>query len=383
MARNRDIAGLLTGIPSNGFAENMMQMSRELGSRFGSGVTGMMTGDVRTPTQRITGDIKNFQNLSEAEQRGLIGRLQARGETGIASQLRADLAESARQKQASQRKATILQSLQDLGLKAEADLYSKGAITDATASNLILSERKAIKVAEGTKNQQLAYLINQGIGKDDPLYQDIDAGLKLTSDQLSAEIKKRNKMLVPEYSSKNLKLMNVEGAGQQNVGTYTIDNGRRKQEVYGYMGVTPDGNLGLIPVDPNTVSSTTSKGIDISGADVNRAHTRLTTAGSRFKGKEKKWLLGAFSTDWDEAWSDLSADDKNTISTLVAQETKRNQQELNMDFAQAEEKAIKEVFVDKLRKSKLFELGEAEVMTADEIEEQRKKDLEERLKNYQ
>ncbi len=52
-----------------------------------------------------------------------------------------------------------------------------------------------------------------------------------------------------------------------------------------------------------------------------------------------------------------------------------------MDFAQAEEKAIKEVFVDKLRKSKLFELGEAEVMTADEIEEQRKKDLAERLKN--
>ena len=100
MARNRDIAGLLTGIPSNGFAENMMQMSRELGSRFGSGVTGMITGDIRTPTQRLTGDIKNFQNLSEEEQRGLIGRLQARGETGIASQLRADLAESARQKQA-------------------------------------------------------------------------------------------------------------------------------------------------------------------------------------------------------------------------------------------------------------------------------------------
>ena len=173
--------------------------------------------------------------------------------------------------------------------------------------------------------------------------------------------------------------MNVEGAGQQNVGTYTIDNGRGKQEVFGYMGVTPDGNLGLIPVDPNAVSSSTTKGIDISNEDVNRAHLRLSTAGSRLKGKEKNWLLGAFSTDWDEAWEDLSADDKNTISTLVAQETKRNQQERKMDFVEAEETAIKDVFVDKLRKSKFFELGEAEVMTADEIEEQRKKDLAARL----
>jgi len=89
--RNRDIAGLLTGIPSGGFAQNMMEMSRELGTRFGSGVTGMMTGDIRTPNQRLTGDIKNFQNLSEEEQKNLIGKLQSRGETGIASQLRADL----------------------------------------------------------------------------------------------------------------------------------------------------------------------------------------------------------------------------------------------------------------------------------------------------
>ena len=252
-------------------------------------------------------------------------------------------------------------------------------MTDAQASGLALNQRNIKRVAEGTKNQQLAYLINQGVSKDDPLYQDIDAGLKLSDSQLSSAIKQRNKTIVPEYSSKNLKLMNVEGAGQQNVGTYTIDNGRGKQEVFGYMGVTPDGNLGLIPVDPNAVSSSTTKGIDISGADINRAHLRLSTSASRLKGKEKKWLLGAFSTDWDEAWEDLSADDKNTISTLVAQETKRNQQERKMDFVEAEETAIKDVFVDKLRKSKFFELGEAEVMTADEIEEQRKKDLAARL----
>lgn len=85
--RNRDIAGLLTGIPSGGYASRMADLSREMGTMFGSGITGMMTGDVRTPTQQLTGDIKNFVNLTDERKQAVIGGLQARGQTGVANQL--------------------------------------------------------------------------------------------------------------------------------------------------------------------------------------------------------------------------------------------------------------------------------------------------------
>lgn len=91
MARNRDIAGLLTGIPSGGYAERMSKRAQELGSLFGSGIAGMKTGDSRTPQQRLAGDIKNFKNLTPERQRGLIGTLQASGQTGLAGTLAADL----------------------------------------------------------------------------------------------------------------------------------------------------------------------------------------------------------------------------------------------------------------------------------------------------
>lgn len=85
--RNRDIAGLLTGIPSGGYASRMADLSREMGTMFGSGITGMMTGDVRTPTQQLTGDVKNFVNLTDERKQAVIGGLQARGQTGVANQL--------------------------------------------------------------------------------------------------------------------------------------------------------------------------------------------------------------------------------------------------------------------------------------------------------
>ena len=91
MARNRDIAGLLTGIPSGSYAERMSKRAQELGSLFGSGIAGMKTGDSRTPQQRLEGDIKNFKNLTPERQRGLIGTLQASGQTGLAGTLAADL----------------------------------------------------------------------------------------------------------------------------------------------------------------------------------------------------------------------------------------------------------------------------------------------------
>ena len=73
--RNRDIAGLLTGIPSGGFAQNMMEMSRELGTRFGSGITGMMTGDIRTPAQQLVQAERQKVQVDEARRKEQIARV--------------------------------------------------------------------------------------------------------------------------------------------------------------------------------------------------------------------------------------------------------------------------------------------------------------------
>ncbi len=169
MARNRDIAGLLTGIPSGGFAQNMMEMSRELGTRFGSGVTGMMTGDIRTPNQQLTGGIKNFQNLSEEEQKNIIGRLQSRGETGIASQLRADLEASTRQKQKEAMAGLDLTNPEDLMKLAKMQQASgdlKGAVsTLKTAQNLQQQaglKEGLLKIARSQGNQEMIDFIEAG-----------------------------------------------------------------------------------------------------------------------------------------------------------------------------------------------------------------------------
>ncbi len=225
MARNRDIAGLLTGIPSNGFAENMMQMSRELGSRFGSGVTGMMTGDIRTPTQRLTGDIKNFQNLSEEEQRSLIGRLQARGETGIASQLRADLAESARQKQAkalSQATAGLDLNTPEGLMKLAEIQKAQGKLAEAAQTvakaqklkNIANRKESLLKVARAQGNELIEeYLLQAGdtdaaLNKVQEVLFRRDPTFKTSSAPTKADINLYEKLL-EQYTDKELKDLNI------------------------------------------------------------------------------------------------------------------------------------------------------------------------------
>lgn len=89
MAR-RDIAGLLTGIPSSGggsFAEVMTQGARQMGGLMGRYGRGALTGDVRSNEQRLADDIKNFGSATPEAQKDLIGRLQASGQSSVAAQL--------------------------------------------------------------------------------------------------------------------------------------------------------------------------------------------------------------------------------------------------------------------------------------------------------
>jgi len=163
MARNRDIAGLLTGIPSGGYAERMSKRAQELGSLFGSGIAGMKTGDSRTPQQRLAGDIKNFKNLTPERQRGLIGTLQASGQTGLAGTLAADLQRQTLATANDLRRESLITQATDLGLKQTATLLTDGGSLDKAADDIRKAQETDIVSKQGRKGK-IAIARNRNVG---------------------------------------------------------------------------------------------------------------------------------------------------------------------------------------------------------------------------
>ena len=264
--RNRDIAGLLTGIPSGGYASRMADLSREMGTMFGSGITGMMTGDVRTPTQQLTGDIKNFVNLTDERKQAVISGLQARGQTGVANQL-------------------------------------------------LAGEQQRVNKAKLTKDELL-----------------VANSLPPEYSQLAEAIKK-----------------GVKGALAKGVEVL----GRKRPEVKPTKGEKP------------------------TATDIKSAKKALSLAGEEAKGGEAFGFLG---TDWNDAWNNQTEAAQDLLAEQVAEVTNKLI-DGGMDLSQARKLAIKKMYTDNLTETGLFEWdkGESRMLTADEIEEKQKKDLEARL----
>lgn len=161
--RNRDIAGLLTGIPSGGYASRMADLSREMGTMFGSGITGMMTGDVRTPTQQLTGDIKNFVNLTPERKQAIIGGLQARGQTAVANQLLEGEQQRARKTAEDTRREKLLEKAKGLKLDLTVDLLKNGGSLEDALEQIRKAEEANIIQTQGRKGK-VAIANNRNVG---------------------------------------------------------------------------------------------------------------------------------------------------------------------------------------------------------------------------
>ncbi|MDB4680437.1 hypothetical protein OAE72_00635 [Akkermansiaceae bacterium] len=95
---NRDIAGLLTGISSQGIdplatltpEQQRMQMGAQAAQRMGGGLRGLMGGGA-TPQQqiqqKISQDVQGFDTKTIDEQKKLVRILQASGQNALAAQL--------------------------------------------------------------------------------------------------------------------------------------------------------------------------------------------------------------------------------------------------------------------------------------------------------
>jgi hypothetical protein len=118
-----------------------------------------------------------------------------------------------------------------------------------------------------------------------------------------------------------------------------------------------------------------------SATDIKSAKEALSLAGEEAKGGEG--FLAFLGTDWSDAWNNQTEAAQDLLATQVAEVTnKLIKPPTSLDLSEARQLAIKKMYTDNLTETGLFEWGESRMMTADEIAEKQKKDLEARLKNY-
>ncbi len=121
MANKRDIAGLLTGIPSGGIDPRVGMTGREMltqsalagQQRMASGLRGMLNGGptiqeqlVQAQGQKMRANaemVKNFATKTPEEKKNIINVLRSQGETALAGQLAGEMSSAITQAQAQER----------------------------------------------------------------------------------------------------------------------------------------------------------------------------------------------------------------------------------------------------------------------------------------
>jgi len=118
---NRDIAGLLTGISSQGIdplatltpEQQRLQMGAQAAQRMGGGLRGLMGGQSTIQEQLVTAAgerkasqeemVKNFATKTLEEKKNIINVLRSQGETALAGQLAGEMSSGITQAQAQER----------------------------------------------------------------------------------------------------------------------------------------------------------------------------------------------------------------------------------------------------------------------------------------
>ena len=330
-----DIMGLLTGVSKQGIDPMLSQL---------------------TPAQqRMEFGRQSAQGLQRAVG-GMFG-----GGAPIQEQIQAGLIK----KQFESRDANY-KALVDLGLQADADRYKAGGMTDAQANSLINNTRASRVANQKTKGQRLNYLAIQGFNESDPLYQLIERDIDLSDSQFSSLVNQHREAVMPTVSVTNSEIKNVtlkDDKGntittKQLVGLYKI--GKNATPRLGFMGFGEDGTETFFPVTVDQVSDVKgAKGIDPTKSDIDIISMLMETAGSEVKGGESWGFLG-IGTDWDDAWEQLSAQQKFNIATTIATEAIRLNEVEKMDMDKARREAIKEWVNNNLQGRSFFSLGSAE-----------------------
>lgn len=151
----RDIAGFLTGMPSN-YAETMMRSGSLAGDVMGGRLMGMLGGGKTvglSPREEMQRGVRNFDNLDAQGKRDLIGRLQASGETSLAGQLAAQLKADTLKQANDQRRESMIAQAGALGLKETSTLLTDGGSLDKGAEDIRKAQEANILKKQGRKGK--------------------------------------------------------------------------------------------------------------------------------------------------------------------------------------------------------------------------------------
>lgn len=206
MAR-RDIAGLLTGVPSN-FAETMIRSGQVAGDVQGGRLRGMFSGGKQgylSDRETVQVGLRNFDELSEEKKRNVIRAAQALGETTLAGQLLSQLQKEQKVSQETELRGNLVRVAEAQDNQPMVDFLNAGGSL-AVASNKLFKDKTtpsipSYSLTDTDEDEYDLYFADydrkylKSIGYDTPFFGKIEkedkTRLFLTAERLLAEANKR------------------------------------------------------------------------------------------------------------------------------------------------------------------------------------------------
>jgi len=181
----RDIAGFLTGMPSN-YAETMLESGSLAGDVMGGRLKGMLGGGKTvglSPREEMQKGVRNFNKLDTQGKRDLIGRLQASGESSVAAQLVGQLKEKQTQEQQETLKKGLLQIARAQDNQNIVDFIEAGGSLSVAGKKLLSDKTEKVPSYQLTDKDVEEYELYfkdidedylETIGYDTPVWGKID-----------------------------------------------------------------------------------------------------------------------------------------------------------------------------------------------------------------
>jgi hypothetical protein len=166
---NRDIAGLLTGIPSGGIdplgsmsaRERIQQRALRNQQRMGSALGGMFSGGQPTGQEQLIKamgeDIQGFDTKTTDEQKKLVTLLQMSGRTGLAAQLASRLKDNTATKQQAGLKEGLLKIARSQENQEMIDFIEAGGSLQTASTKLLGDKTTTTGVSTLTETEKEEY----------------------------------------------------------------------------------------------------------------------------------------------------------------------------------------------------------------------------------
>ena len=376
MAR-QDIAGLLTGMPSNrpdpmtggSIADQRLAFGARRAQGMQRNLRSAMGQDPRTPAEQLQMAMASLDLSKPEDLRKLASIQQATGDlTGAA---RTATAVRELEVEGNTRTA-VAEQLASLGQTTEAQQVLDRTLSTAAGQALVTQikgeqRRGAASAAQAAatsqrktlekRNAASQLLILKGFPQDSEEVQQIQDGVfdGFSDSQLTSALNSLALYSNPKITSDALTAYNVEGQGVKMVGKWSIETPQGVRQVFGYR----DEDGIPTPIDPETSTKVKElEGISSSNTRVKNIMIQLATAGQLGARDKKGELIEGFVTDANEAWTGLPPEKQLEVATAIDVRAEFYRKRKGMNQLQAQRTAIKEIFTDNVEELGLFDFND-------------------------